>query len=401
MLGGVERRCLQAGGNYPLTYCTNAHPARGRAEFEEVLRARAAPCLRAALDPGGEGALLALGAWWPEDLVRELEEEDAFAAHAALLETLGLVPLSLNVFPQARFHGVPVKERVYEPDWADERRLAYTLRAARLQAALLAGAGFEHGALSTVPLGFRGRDRRARPARAHAENLRRAALALADLAAETGVHLVLALEPEPFCLLETVEEAVAWLQEEACPAAAALGLERALRRICLDLCHAAVTGEDPVAAAEGCRRAGFRVPKVQLSAAYTAEGAAGLRALRALAEPVWLHQTWVEGAAGGPFLDLDEPGLAALAEGPARGITARCHFHAPLHLERDGALRTTAALVRSFLERAVRGLLEPGTILEVETYTRADLAPEVAWAAAVLEELPYAPRAPEAGARDP
>ncbi len=370
-----------ARGGLPLCYCTNVHPWTDLRGFEEVCRERVRPALAEALGLGGDrSTLLCLGAWWPGPLVEALCEPEERARHAAVLRDLGLVPSSLNLFPIGVFHGRRVKEDVYTPDWAEDARLRHTLEAASVQAEILRGFGIDRGAISSLPLGFRGRDRCRRPAEAHAENLLRAALGLARLEEEFGVRLVLGLEPEPWCLCETVAELLTWLQDVGAAHAASAGAERRFRRhvgVCLDLCHAFVAGEDAVEAYRLCRCSGFPVPKVQCSAARIAEGPAGIRALRACHEPVWLHQCWVEGRDAGPFLDLDDPGLKELEARADSEVSVRCHFHAPLQEQGDGPLRTSRDALDAFLRAVRHGLLEEGTILEVETYTDPDMRPQL------------------------
>jgi sugar phosphate isomerase/epimerase len=375
----MECSDLRMSGRHPLSYCSNVHPATSLDQSEAVLRDQVAPCLRENL---GAGPLL-LGAWWPQDLVFALDgDEGRLRAHGELLDELGLLPASLNVFPQGRFHGAGVKESVYTPDWRSEERLGYTIAAARVQAALLAERGVRFGALSTVPLGFRGRQRDARPEAEHLRMVFRAAQALSRLADDTGVQLVLAIEPEPWCVLETVAEAAAWLGDELAGFAAAQGDEAAVRRhvgLCLDLCHAAVMGEDPVAALELCRRSGLRVPKVQLSSALHARGPRGYARALEYAEPVYLHQMREQGG-GRVFVDLEES--AARAHVPVQDEEWRVHFHVPLHWAGDEELGSTQGEVLRFVDAIRAGQLEAGTLLEVETYTNPSIAEELAFISA-------------------
>src|SRR5574337_970983 len=69
------------------------------------------------------------------------------------LDRRGLSCHTLNAFPYGDFHSRRVKENVYLPDWADSRRLEYTIDCARILAELLPEG--TDGSISTLPLGFK------------------------------------------------------------------------------------------------------------------------------------------------------------------------------------------------------------------------------------------------------
>jgi hypothetical protein len=200
--------------------------------------------------------------------------------------------------------------------------------------------------------------------------------------------VALALEPEPCCYLETLDESARFFAEELFGAAgqqrfrsltglASGAAELALRRhltLCLDACHAAVEFEDLEAGLARLDDAGIRVGKVQLSAGLCVPQADADRAalLAAFADPVYLHQV-VAREPGGlrRWTDLPEA-LAA----PACPAEWRIHFHVPLFLERfdaAGRLRSTQPFLARLLERQRSRPIS--THLEVETYTW-DVLPE-------------------------
>src|ERR1700730_7104501 len=147
-----------------------------------------------------------------------------------------------------------------------------------------------------------------------AELMIRHAAHLAHLRLEHGRTISLALEPEPCCFLETIEETVAFFEGHlfARPATARMseltGLgrseaEEALRRhlgVCYDLCHGAVEFEDADASLRRLEDAGIRIGKVQVTA--------GLRLpritrevadlLRPFDDAVYLHQVVERSAKG-------------------------------------------------------------------------------------------------------
>jgi len=146
------------------------------------------------------------------------ESARELAAPAVLDELRGflrahdLYVFTVNGFPYGPFHGRPVKEQVYLPDWLEPERLAYTDRLAGILAALLPD-GLE-GTISTVPGAFAprvtGEGDRARMADAMLAHVAH----LVRLRAETGKHVALALEPEPCCFLETIGETVEFFQRD-------------------------------------------------------------------------------------------------------------------------------------------------------------------------------------------
>ena len=380
----MKRSELLASGSTPLSYCTNVHPAQGLDEVERVYREISTPLLRRCL---GEGDVL-LGAWWPRDMVREFVEDPArLEAHGDLCEESGLRPFSLNLFPMGRFHGDAVKEAVYLPDWADDERLVHTLDAARCLATLASRLDMPLGVMSTLPLGFRGRDRSARPGEVHRQNLFRVAQVLARIEEETGVHLELAIEPEPWCLLESVGETLTWLDDELAALAASQGSEGIVRHhigVCLDLCHAAVMGEDAVQAHVAIERRGWRVSKVQLSSCLRARGSEGLLQLLAFDEPVYLHQCRLAGEPARTFVDLSDRDLAGLQLESEDVVYS--HFHVPLHDAGTEPLTTTQDLVRGYLDFVGTGALRAGTPLEVETYTNPAIEEELRWTVGELTD---------------
>jgi len=351
----------------PLCYCTNVHACRAAADVPRMLDTYAVPVRRLA------GFEIAVGLWLPAAAVAEvLATAGGGAGIRRALEDRGLSCHTLNAFPHGDFHGRRVKERVYLPDWADPRRLDYTLASAALLAELLP-AGAE-GSVSTLPLGFKLLPQREGFLDACTVQLLAVARRLADLRVETGRTVRLAIEPEPFCALETIAETLRFFAR-LWAAADVAGCGAAVREhvaVCYDVCHQAVEFEDAAAAIGSLVAAGIRIAKVHVSCAIQLDDPADARARAALArhaEPRYLHQTFARTADGRILREIDlTAGLAvAPPEEWARATCWRTHFHVPVDAERIGPLGTTRADLRAALAALVTHGLDPH--LEVETYT--------------------------------
>ena len=285
--------------------------------------------------------------------------------------------MTVNGFPYGRFHGVRVKEEVYRPDWREEERLRYTCGLADLMAEL-APEG-EVVTLSTVPGSFAPRGEGAAEEMAH--RMLRAAAHCVALAGRSGVTVALALEPEPFCFLETIEQAVDFFRDRLLSRAAARRLadlaglseaeaSAALPRhlgLCYDVCHAAVEFEDPAASLGALREAGIPVHKLQLSAALRVPAVTpqAREALAAFDEGTYLHQVVSRGAGGLRRLPDLGPALARGSE--ADGEEWRVHFHVPLFLHDLGPFESTQPFLAEILALHREAPISPH--LEVETYT--------------------------------
>jgi len=280
-----------------------------------------------------------------------------------------------------------VKEAVYQPDWRHEERVAYTNLLADLLVELLPGDGALEGSISTVPGTFKPLAEAPGAIGQIARNLIRHAAHLVQIERDTGRTITLALEPEPYCFLETIAETVRFFEQHLFAGAAVAQLveetgaprsdaEAALRRhlgVCYDVCHAAVEFEDPAGSLEALRRAGIAIPKLQLSAALRIPevGPETADQLRPFDEPVYLHQV-VERRGGRLTRHLDLPdALATVAH--SAGAEWRVHFHVPIFLAELKDFSTTQPFLRQIL--ALHGREPISAHLEVETYTW-DVLPE-------------------------
>jgi sugar phosphate isomerase/epimerase len=397
---------VNLGGGVHLGYCSNIHPGESWPEVRANL-GRHLPAVRRHLNIDGRfGIGLRLSAHAAE----QLAQAPALREFKAFLADGGLYVFTLNGFPYGTFHGQRVKEQVYLPDWREPERLRYTNQLAELMAALMDGAPeIDEGSVSTVPGAYKAALGDERDVPRMVDHLLRHVAHLVDLRARTGRVVTLALEPEPDCFLETVDEVVAFFDRQLrAPAALqALGTHSGLGRdaaeqalhdhlgICLDLCHAAVEFEDAAACLQRLRDARIRVTKMQISAGLRLPvlDVPALQALRGFDDPVYLHQVVERGPQGlRRFADLPHA-LASLGDAPAAAAAARewrVHFHVPIFMERIAPFASTQGFIREML--ALHRARPVSKHLEVETYTW-DVLPEPLRAggvdAAVARELAW------------
>lgn len=363
-------------GSLELTYCTNIHAADDAEQVLAMVHGEVAAVKALASPDAPMGVGLRLSA-------RAAAQFRAPPMRARLTEALsseGLYVSTLNGFAAGRFSGAAIKEDVYRPDWRDPSRLAYTRDLLDLLAALAPSDCVVEPSISTVPVGF-GPDVAEGELEAVTQHLVAAAIDLWRLAEAGGPTIVLALEPEPCCVLETIAQTVTFFARHAHGSAAirafAAGAritldsaETALHRhlgVCLDVCHAAVEFEDPRESVDALLSAGLRIAKVQVSAGLELEPTAdGIAAVARFAEGVYLHQVVARTAAGlVRYLDLPEA-IAAHAAG-ARAERWRVHFHVPVFLRELGRFGST----QDFLTQALAAIRERDACrqFEVETYT--------------------------------
>ena len=389
--------CAQDQGSLSLghlSYCTNIHAGE---PFTDVMASLAEhlPRIKAQVAPGqafGVGLRLGFSA------ADSLRNPVALAQLKQFLADGGYYVFTLNGFPYGPFHCQTVKEDVYKPDWSQPERLAYTNHLADILSALLPAG--QDGSVSTVPCTFK--PWLAERLGAITENLIQHVAHLVNINQRTGQTISLALEPEPYCYLETIEETVEFFNAQLFSAQgmarlsqlaniSASAAEAAMRKhigVCYDVCHAAVEFEDAKTSIARLQDNRILIAKVQLSSALrvAAIDAESRRHLADFVEPTYLHQV-VEKSNGvlRRFVDLPQA-LAA----PERTSSAewRVHFHVPVFLDRLPHFDTTQAFLKDVL--ALHRARPITQHLEVETYTWDVLPPElrnVPLSSAIAREL--------------
>lgn len=340
----------------PVTYCTNIHPGESWMEMFSAVREHA-PVVKRRLSPE---ASFPLGLRLSGRAAEEITPEDALVFLRWCREE-GFYVASVNGFPYGTFHNTPIKRNVYLPDWRFPERLAYTKKLAELLSIWLPEG--MTGSISTVPVGFRstiGEDDMG----VVNSHLQKALNFLDHLAQRNGREILLSLEPEPGCLLETVEDAARLFARLDLTAG-----QRSHLAICYDCCHQALQFEEPSQSLAVLADNDIRIGHVQVSSALRLADPA-IALLKGFVEPCYLHQS-VGKTADGQLLrydDLDQ----AIAASPAEVEEWRVHFHVPVFIDETQESSSTRFFLEDILPLFPRSLR-----LEVETYTWTILPPEL------------------------
>jgi len=329
-----------------LAYCTNVHPAEDLAGIVAQLDTYAVAVRRAL-----ECDVLGVGLWLAAPVAAGLAVDPGrrrWLRHQ--LDARGLEVVTLNGFPYQAFQAPVVKHGVYHPDWTTTHRVAYTLDLARILDDLLPDTA-ARGSISTLPLAWR------EPWTPERESAARRTLD--DLVTEMRVYhgrIRIAFEPEPGCVIENTDQAIAGLST----------LDPHVAGVCVDLAHLACGWEEPADALRRYAAAGVPVVKVQVSAALQVDRPTP-EVLADYVEPRFLHQ--VRNRDGGYADDLPAAFDAGLP-GPWR-----IHYHIPLHAKPTPPLRSTVDVMNRGLAALMDGPTPVCDHLEVETYTWNVLPP--------------------------
>jgi hypothetical protein len=362
-----------------LAYCQNLHAADSLDATIEGLRAITLPlasrlisrAARASRDRASSGRF-GVGLYLPASVALPLAAPSGARDLERFAEFLGenaLDAFTYNAFPFGGFHNAGLKSGVFRPTWEEDARVEFTLAVARIAARIARrNGGLEppsHVSISTHSgrFGAFGADDAGREsARTCVRNMARVVAELARIESEQGIHIVLALEPEPRASANDVAAlapflANAWTDGAELLSRAhggTLDAARVLMRrhlgTCLDCCHAAVEFERDAVARWNA--SGSSLGKLQFSSALAlvdpATNATGRARLFALDEPRYLHQ--VTGVDGERRIRCDDLADLRRAFESSSSATARdtggarrsdwercrewrCHFHVPVDLE--------------------------------------------------------------------
>lgn len=339
-----------------LGYCTNVHAGTTWGELIANLDRHAAVVRERLRLPDPMG----IGLWLPASVASEAVASNRGSFLRDWLGERGLYVFTMNGFPFGDFHAEIVKRAVYEPTWADDRRVAYTIDLITILAQLLPEGS--EGSISTLPLGWSGfpqSEPKAGFLETCRENLERVVEKLASVEQEHGVTIHLDIEPEPGCTLTSSDDVARFFDQYILT-----GDERNARFIgvCHDICHASVMFEDQREVLHRYRDAGITVGKVQVSSALRTNGERA-EALGAFGEQRFMHQTCVRtGDETEHFEDLPD----ALTGGDRAAQSEwRVHFHLPVFAPGLGPLGTTRDEIPGAIDAArAMGVSH----FEVETY---------------------------------
>lgn len=366
-----------------LTYSTLVHPGDTWPEMKNSL-ITFVPEVKKRFSPNAPmGVSLRLANASVEELLAKPEERTWLKK---FLEDNNLYVYTVNAFPYGPFKGEIVKERVYEPDWTTEARTKYTMHIADILAEVTSQP--VEPTIQTAPLAYRPKANTPEFLANFNENIYRVIAHLMNLEKRTGRRVKLAVEPEPYCFLETIPETVQWFNEKIYSLAAAeriaklsgeplsevFGATRRYLGVVLDICHQSVAFESIADDIDQLSQAGIPIFKLQEAAALRVDqvDAEIVTELKKYTGTIYLSQTTeLRNGVITRYLNLEDA-IAAWESDPGPREW-RTHFHVPVFLQDLGPFQTTRSGIDDALRIHARTPLS--THLEIETYTW-DVLPE-------------------------
>ena len=366
-----------------LTYSTLVHPGDTWPEMKNSL-VTFVPEVKKRFSPDAPmGVSLRLANASVEELLAKPEERTWLKK---FLEDNNLYVYTVNAFPFGPFKGEIVKERVYEPDWTTEARTKYTMHIADILAEVTSQP--VEPTIQTAPLAYRPKANTPEFLANFNENIYRVIAHLMNLEKRTGRRVKLAVEPEPYCFLETIPETVQWFNEKIYSLAAAeriaklsgeplsevFGATRRYLGVVLDICHQSVAFESIADDIDQLSQAGIPIFKLQEAAALRVDqvDAEIVTELKKYTGTIYLSQTTeLRNGVITRYLNLEDA-IAAWESDPGPREW-RTHFHVPVFLQDLGPFQTTRSGIDDALRIHARTPLS--THLEIETYTW-DVLPE-------------------------
>lgn len=340
-----------------ITYCTNIHPGESWADTFENIHTHLWN-VKKVVSPNQP---FPIGLRLSHRAAIEIDDKAAFSfqkwceAHDCYVPTI-------NGFPFGSFHAAPIKDNVYLPDWRYSQRVDYTKKLAELLAFWIPSD--MTGSISTVPVGYKYHVRREEYSIVR-QNLLKTLEHLEKLHRKSAKKIILAMEPEPSCILETTQDVITFWERMKLPP----DLTHYLG-ICFDCCHLAVEFETPAQSLALLSQANIQIAKVQISSALRMQGG-NTEILKNFQDSCYLHQVVIRDRDGKMFHYPDIPDALRFHSNDIEEEW-RIHFHVPIFVEKTDLYTTT----RFFIEETLP-FLDKNTLLEVETYTWHVLPPEL------------------------
>ncbi len=370
--------------NLHLTYCTNVHSGEDWPSVWDNLNKFVLEVKKGVADESPFGIGLRLS----KQAADELNTNDNIAKFKLWLKQHNCYVFTINGFPYGAFQGESVKERVYLPDWTTRARVKYTLDLAQILASIMDKDLVSYGSISTVPVGYKDTISSTKSIHQAVNHLIEVAIGLKKISDNSSRHIVLAVEPEPSCYLETTHDAISFFEEYIFSDSVYKYVfdqykiplnfvETILRRhlgLCLDLCHAAVEFENPDEVIAEISRTEIFLAKIQISNSLVIDdvNSCSVKKLVDFEDGVYLHQV-VESRGGEltHFSDVD----AAIQHYQAREITEkylselewRIHFHVPIFLNSLADYSSSQVFIEKILSNQMT--LKLTQHFEIETYT--------------------------------
>jgi hypothetical protein len=365
-----------------LAYCTNIH--RGE-NWQETFAALQQYTL-AVRDRVCPKEPYAIGLRLSDRAAFDLSNPATLSAFRKWLDANHCYVFTINGFPFGRFHGGPVKEKVYSPDWTSPERVAYTNRLFDLLAQLVPR-GIE-GSVSTVPGSFKEFITTPDQLRAIRGNIFHCVEHIARVCEQTGRKMHLGLEPEPLCLLETTSETVHFFDRIRAEHNRDPRLFEYLG-INYDTCHLAVEFEEPGVAIQTLQQHEVKISKLHLSSALKVRPTLEVReALKSFADDIYLHQVVSRDEARHftRFRDLpDALKKESAVHDQELEKEWRIHFHIPLHSPKTDLFDNTTDHLLGVLDILAQNP-KLCSHLEMETYTW-EVMPEEMKNRSVVDQL--------------
>ena len=379
-------------------YCTNVHAGTDLKKVQQNLQDYSLHVK----DRVRPDSSMGIGLWLSHEACRDLLQQAELQHFANWIAERQLLPFTFNGFPYANFHQPVVKHQVYQPDWSRPERFEYTRHLAHIQRRLLEAQSesTNFATISTLPLGWPvAEGDHADFQQKCGQQLIRLSEELDEIFDQSGIRIMVCLEPEPGCILDTATDVGRFFDQFLFSDDRAV-TERIRRHIgvCHDVCHSSVMFESQEIALEQYETLDIEVGKYQISSAIEAnfnlcpnepDALALLRQLTNFSEPRYLHQTMVQHPDGRMEFHEDLP-IAIEQAGQQPQGRWRVHFHVPLFADKLGRVATTQSDVQRCLD-SIRHPVDRPLHFELETYAWTVLpeALQVPLAVGISQEMEW------------